>query len=59
MRSYVVATGVIFGLLTVVHVWRIIEEPHLATDAWFMLATLASAGFSAGAWRLVRRSTPS
>ena len=59
MRSYVIATGVIFLLLTLVHVWRIIEEPHLATDPWFMFATLVAAGLCVGAWRLVRRSTPS
>ena len=52
MKSYVVATGVIFALLTVVHVWRMIEEPHLARDPWFILVTLVAAAFSVGAWRL-------
>ncbi len=59
MRAYVIATGVIFGLLTVVHLWRMIEEPHLATDPWFVLVTLVSAGLCFGAWRVVRRARQS
>jgi hypothetical protein len=58
MRFYVTATGAVFGLLTLIHLWRITEEPHLATDAWFLLVTLAAAALSLWAWRLVRRSTP-
>lgn len=59
MKSYVIATGVLFGLLTLAHVWRIIEEPHLATDPWFVIFTILSAALCFLAWRLVRRSTPS
>jgi len=43
MRSYVVATGVVFGLLTLAHLWRIVEEPHLASDPWFILITITAA----------------
>ena len=39
MKTYVIVTGTVFGLLTVAHVWRIVEEPHLARDPWFMLFT--------------------
>ena len=56
MKAYVITTGVVFGLLTVVHVWRIIVEPHLATDPWFILVTLASAALCFGAWRVARRA---
>ena len=59
MKSYVIIAGVIFGLLAVVHLWRIIEEPHLAKDPLFILITVAAAALSLGAWLLVRRSTPS
>ena len=32
MKAYVMTTGAAFGLLTLVHIWRVIEEgPHLAT----------------------------
>ena len=26
MRAYVMTTGVLFGLITLAHVWRVIEE---------------------------------
>ena len=60
MKSYVMTTGVVFGLLTVVHIWRaIVEGPHLATDPFFVIITLAAAAFSAWAFRLVWISTHS
>ena len=58
MRSYVITTGVVFGLLTPVHLWRIIEEPHLATDPWFILVTVIAGALCLAAWRVARRSTP-
>jgi hypothetical protein len=59
MRWYVIVAGVIFGLLAVVHVWRMIVEPHLARDPWYLLITVAAGALSAAAWRVARRSTPS
>ena len=56
MRVYVVATGVMFGLLTVMHIWRMIEEPHLAREPIFILVTAAAAALSVVAWRIARRS---
>lgn len=56
MRSYVIVVGVMFGLLAAVHLWRMVVEPHLARDPWFLLATIAAGGLSAAAWRVVRRS---
>ena len=56
MKAYVTTTGVVFGLITVVHFWRAMEEgPHLATDPWFVLITIAAAGLSLWAWRVLRR----
>ena len=55
MRTYVIATGVIFGLLAIVHVWRMVEEPNLAKDPWFLLATGACAVFAVLAWLVSRR----
>jgi len=58
MKAYVMTTGILFGLLTVVHVWRALEEgPHLATDPWFILITLLAAAFCVWACRLLRLST--
>jgi hypothetical protein len=56
MRSYVIVTGAINGLFVVVHVWRMIVEPHLARDPWFLLVTIAAGALSVAAWRVVRRS---
>jgi hypothetical protein len=57
MRAYVTTTGVIFGLLALVHIWRaVVEGPHLATDPFYVGITLAAAGFCLWAWRLLRGS---
>ncbi len=54
MKAYVMTTGVLFGLLTVVHVWRALEEgPRLATDPWYVLITLAAAALCLWACRLL------
>ena len=58
MRAYVMTTGVLFGLITLAHVWRAIEEGgDLASDPWFILLTVAAAALSLWAWRLLRLST--
>jgi hypothetical protein len=57
MRSYVVVTGIIFGLLTLAHLWRIFLEPHLATDPWFLMFTVVAAALTIVAWRVARRSS--
>jgi hypothetical protein len=34
MKAYLISTGGLFGLITLVHLWRIVDEwPRLATDA--------------------------
>jgi hypothetical protein len=60
MKAYVVTTGVLFGLLTVVHIWRAIAEgPRIATDPFYILITLAAMALCVWAWRLVRLSSRS
>jgi hypothetical protein len=55
MRTYVITTGIIFGLVVLTHFARLaIEGSHLATEPFFALATLVAAGFSIWAWRLIR-----
>ncbi|HYT73082.1 MAG TPA: hypothetical protein VEK78_16975 [Gemmatimonadales bacterium] len=56
MRAYVITTGVIFSLLVVAHVWRIVAEPHLATDPGYILITLAAGLLSVWAGLVLRRS---
>jgi hypothetical protein len=59
MKTYVMTTGVLFGVLTLVHVWRAIEEgPHLARDPFYVLITVLAAALSLWAWHLIRSSTP-
>jgi len=56
MKAYVMTTGVVFGLLTLAHIWRAGEEPHLATEPWYVLITLAAADLCLWAVLLLRRS---
>ena len=58
MRTYVMTTGILFGLVTLAHVWRVfVEGPGLAADPWYILLTIAAAALSLWAWRLIRLST--
>lgn len=59
MRTYVMTTGAIFGLLVVAHVWRVVAEQSLVADPFFVIVTLIAAFLALWAWRLVRRSPPS
>jgi hypothetical protein len=55
MKVYVTITGILFGVLTIAHVWRMFEErPSLATDPWYILITVLSAALCLWAWRLLR-----
>jgi hypothetical protein len=54
MKAYLVTTGALFGLVTTVHLWRMVEEwPHPAADPWFLLTTAAAAALGLWAWRLL------
>jgi len=51
-------TGALFGLLTLAHVWRIIEEsPELATEPWYIAITVIAATLCVWAGWLLRRSS--
>ena len=54
MKTYLTLTAVLFGLLTVVHFWRMLEERgNLAKDPWFLIITLLSAALCFWAVRLL------
>jgi len=56
MKAYLIISGTLFGVLVLVHVWRVIVEgPHLARDPAFVLVTVAAAALSIWAWRTLRR----
>ena len=56
MKAYVTTTGVVFGLLTVAHIWRLSVEQHLASDPWYVAITVAAAVLSSWAFYVIRRS---
>lgn len=56
MKSYIITTGVLFLLLTIIHVVRLVEERQLATDPWFLSITILSLALSAWALRLYRQT---
>ena len=56
MKTYVMTTGTLFALLTLVHIWRVFEEPHLAKDPWYWLITAVAGAMGVWAWRVVRTS---
>jgi hypothetical protein len=57
MKAYLITTGVIFALITLMHIARMVAEwPHLATEPVFILLTILAAGLSVWAWRLLRRT---
>jgi hypothetical protein len=54
MRAYVMTTGVVFGLLTIAHIWRVFaEDPQMAKDPFFMLITAIAAALALWAARLL------
>jgi hypothetical protein len=56
MRSYVLTTGIIFGLLTAAHLWRIAaENPALARDPLFIAITAVAAALCVWSGVLLRR----
>lgn len=57
MREYVMTTGVVFGLLTLAHIWRVMAEGAHVANPGFLLITLAAAALAIWAWRLLTRST--
>jgi hypothetical protein len=54
MKIYLALTAIVFGLLTVVHLWRMmVETTTLARDPWFLVITLISAALCLWAVRLL------
>jgi hypothetical protein len=57
MKAYVTTTGVVFGLLFVVHIWRVIVEgTQLARDPFWVLITVVAAVLSVWALLVLRRA---
>ena len=54
MRAYVLLTGIVFGLLAAMHVWRYIDEGPQVVNAFFVVMTLVAAGLCLWSMRLLR-----
>jgi carbon starvation protein CstA len=54
MRAYLSVTATLFVLLTVAHVLRAVQEPHLARDPWFILTSILAVALAVWAGRLLR-----
>ena len=59
MKAYLITTATIFGLLTLVHIWRVVAESTLlARDPWYILITALSAALCVWACSLLRVAAP-
>jgi hypothetical protein len=56
MKAYLVVTAALFGLLTIVHVWRMVVESSVVSDPWFLLTTAVSALLCGWGARLLART---
>ena len=52
MKVYLAVTGSVFGLLAIVHVWRMVVEQSVMHNPWFLLITAIAAALSIWSWRL-------
>ena len=54
MKTYVATTGAAFGLLALVHIWRmLIEGPGLLRNPWWVGSTLIGIALCAWACRIL------
>ena len=53
MKAYIGVTAALFALLTLTHIWRGIVERPLASDPFFLITTVLSAGLCAWGARLL------
>ena len=56
MKAYLATTGVLFILLTVAHIVRVFQEPHLASAPWFWLVTVLPCVLAFWALTLYRKT---
>ncbi len=59
MKAYLITTGLIFGLITLAHLFRIhAEGRQLATEPVFLILTVLAAALCLWACRLLMRRAP-
>jgi hypothetical protein len=58
MKTYIGATGAVFGLIALAHVWRIFAEGWgPARNPWFIVTTILSVSLCGWAFRLLRAAS--
>lgn len=58
MKAYLVTTATLFGLIAVLHGWRVFEErSSLARDPWFLIITVIAAVLAGWGISLLRRGS--
>ena len=55
MKAYVLSTGILFGVITLAHVWRMAVERPLASDPAYIAITTVAAVLGVWSWRVFRR----
>jgi hypothetical protein len=59
VKAYLATTGVVFALLTILHVWRFVAEAGgPGRDPWFIFISLVAAAFTAWSAMLLFRQKP-
>ncbi len=60
MKAYLIATGTVFGLIVVAHIWRLsVEGAWLLRDPAYLVLTLLAAALCFWALQLLRRLSKS
>ena len=55
MKSYVIISGSVFGLITLLHIMRVFAEGlRPVKEPLFMLFSIAAAALSLWAWRVLK-----
>ncbi len=57
MKAYLITTGIIFALITILHVWKAFAEgPGTAKNPFFIVLTILTTSLSVWAFRLLKIS---
>ena len=59
MKAYLATTGAVFGILTILHVWRFVAEGGgPGREPWFIFISLVAAAFAVWSGMLLFRHKP-
>jgi hypothetical protein len=52
VKAFFVTAGSVFGLIAIAHIARMVVEPRMAAEPWFLVLTVIAAALSVWSWRL-------